>query len=918
LKHNLLGTARSTFVLVFTMVCAIASHGQPLVAVPDGYATQNGGTTGGGSATPVTVTTASAFKSVAENDDPAVIIVQGKLNVGNIGIGSNKTIIGADRNSGLYGGRVSVKGTNNIFQKLIIGPSNTDAMEVSGATNVFITKCEFYDGADGSLDIVRESDYVTVSWCKFYYVNQTTHKNTLMIGNSDDRTSDAGKLHVTLHHNWFAEKCDQRMPRVRYGHVHIYNNYYNSVGNPYCIGTGFECHIRLENTYFENTNNPWREQAIGALASGGEIDWNNLKFVNCVQPTYINNSYPVFSPPYQFEMDSVDDVKSLVTDPVYGAGNRLARSSVANMSNGNTIRIMPLGDSITAGEHYGYPTNGERIGYRKPLYELMVANAYDVNFVGSLHWGFDMTPPFDCDHEGWPGWQASQIAANVYRWLEQNPPDIILAHVGTNGLSADNVKDVEQMLNEIDRYEIDNDAEIIVFLARIIHRYEMDSSAITTAFNDNVEAMALSRVQNQGDKIIMVDMENGAGIDYMADGVDMLGTTYPKVSYDRYHPTDQGNTKMAKLWFEHLDIFLERYKARNPYPEDGSYLWPSAFTEFRWSIPAPRHPNDVVTCDVYIGMDPNTLKKIAADEPNDSLPSEVFPVIPETAYYWRVDCNDPNAGNPVITEGTLWTFHTFDPAPEIDAGERLYVRLPNNDMPAVMQMSATVTDEGDPNAVLYYLWSTESAPAGIPDDIFDDNTTEDPLVSFPADGEYILRLSVSDDGPVEIQESKDIVSDTVTITVGPWTSNHFRINCGGPTLYNGSEIWESDLRYLVEGHEGVPLDSSDWGVDPSKASNPAPDLVYESINHLQDWTNPSESIQYTFPVPEGKYTVRLHTLCEVRVGRSTTFVIEVAILEFTTDVTDSNGLQIEINGGYDGSNPGESDAWVAALEIITL
>ena len=63
--------------------------------------------------------------------------------------------------------------------------------------------------------------------------------------------------------------------------------------------------------------------------------------------------------------------------------------------------------------------------------------------------------------------------------------------------------------------------------------------------------------------------------------------------------------------------------------------------------------------------------------------------------------------------------------------------------------------------------------------------------------------------------------------------------------------------------------------------------------------------------------MRLHTLCEVRVGRSTTFVIEVAILEFTTDVTDSNGLQIEINGGYDGSNPGESDAWVAALEIIT-
>jgi len=767
-KHNLLSTARSTFVLVFIMVCAIASHGQPPVAVPDGYATQNGGTTGGGSATPVTVTTASSFKSAAVNDNPAVIIVEGKLNVGDVSIGSNKTIIGADASSGLYGGAVQVRGTNDIFQNLIIGPSGKDAMELSGAKNVFIHKCEFVDGADGSLDIVRESDYVTVSWCKFYYVNQTSHRNTLMIGNSDSRTSDRGKLHVTIHHTWFSDKCNSRQPRVRYGHVHLYNNYYSNVGNLYCIGIGVYCNIRLENTYFDNIRDPWADYGG---TSNGEIGWSNLKFVNCSQPTFMPNKFPVFDPPYSFTMDTVDDVKSLVTDPNYGAGNRLARSSVANMSNGKTIRIMPLGDSITAGEHYGYPTFGERTGYRKHLYELLVANAYDVNFVGSLHWGSDMTPPFDCDHEGHPGWTASQIADNVYQWLEQNPPDIILAHVGTNGLTT-NIDSVERMLDEIDRYENDNDVEITVFLARILHRYEMDSHATTTAFNDNVEAMVLSRVQNQGDKIIVVDMENGAGIDYMADGVNMLGTTYPGVSYDRYHPTDQGNMKMAKLWFEHLDILLEPYKAHRPYPENGSYLWPSAFTEFRWSIPAPRHPNDVVTCDVYIGMEPNTLEMIAADEPNDSLPSEVFPVIPETVYYWRVDCNDPNGGNPVITEGRVWTFHTIDPAPKVDAGKNLSVPMPRR-MPLVIPMSATVTDEGEPNAV-YYLWSIESAPVGISHDTFDDNTTENPLVSFPAPGEYILRLSVSDDGPVEIQELKDIVSDTVTITVEPWTSNRPR------------------------------------------------------------------------------------------------------------------------------------------------
>ena len=431
------------------------------------------------------------------------------------------------------------------------------------------------------------------------------------------------------------------------------------------------------------------------------------------------------------------------------------------------VRIMPLGDSITAGEHYGFPANGERAGYRKPLYELLVANNNDVDFVGSLNWGFDITPPFDCDHEGHPGWAASTIATNVYGWLEQNPAEIILAHVGTNGLSADNVTDVERMLDEIDRYEMDKDVEITVFLARIIHRYLMESQEITTAFNDNVEAMALSRVQNQGDRIIMVDMENGAGIDYMTDGVDMWGTTYPGLNYDRSHPSDQGNIKMANLWFEHLDNFLSpQYTASWPYPGNGGYQWPPTFTEFQWSIPAPRHPNDVVTCNVYIGTDPNALGLIAANEPNDFLSSDVYPINPDTAYYWRVDCNDPNAGNPVITEGKVWTFHTFDPVPKVYAGKDMSGGLPpRGGRSLVLQMDATVTDEGDPNAVLYYLWSVESAPADTPDVVFDDNTIEDPLVTFSAAGEYILRLSASDDGPVEIQESKDIGSDTVTITV---------------------------------------------------------------------------------------------------------------------------------------------------------
>jgi hypothetical protein len=61
----------------------------------------------------------------------------------------------------------------------------------------------------------------------------------------------------------------------------------------------------------------------------------------------------------------------------------------------------------------------------------------------------------------------------------------------------------------------------------------------------------------------MVDMENGAGLDYTDslpdptanppyEGGDMWGKLYPGVSYDKFHPNDKGNTKMAVKYYEEL------------------------------------------------------------------------------------------------------------------------------------------------------------------------------------------------------------------------------------------------------------------------------------------------------------------------------------------------------------------------------
>jgi len=314
------------------------------IAVPDGYA-EYAGTTGGGDATPDTVSTASEFRAAVNTTTPAVIIVKGRLNVGDVDVRSNKTIVGANSDAGLYGGTIEVDGSNYIFQNLTFGPADGDVMEVSGGTKVFITKCEFYGSSDELLSIVREADYVTVSWCKFHFRNPDSHSFGHLIGNRDDRTSDRGKLHVTMHHNWYDDGVHGRMPRVRYGHVHIYNNYWNSSNTNYCIGIGVECHIRLENSHFDHVDDPWADYGG---TDNGEIGWNNLLFEGSTQPTFMPNAYPVFTPPYDFSLDSVDNVKTIVT--TY-AGNISDTSTAIEREDGK------IPASISLHQNYPNPFN---------------------------------------------------------------------------------------------------------------------------------------------------------------------------------------------------------------------------------------------------------------------------------------------------------------------------------------------------------------------------------------------------------------------------------------------------------------------------------------------------------------------------------------------------------------------------------
>ncbi|GIG22152.1 alpha-N-arabinofuranosidase [Cellulomonas chitinilytica] len=275
-----------------------------------GWASQNGGTTGGGSASVTTVTSASALTSAASGTTAKVVRVSGTISCsGMLTIGSNKTIEGAS-GSKIVGCGLNVKSAKNvILRNLTFDGWDDDAINVETSTNVWIDHNTFGTGYDGSADIKRASDYVTVSWNRFNGQN----KNSL-VGHSDDNGSqDRGHLRVTYHHNWF-NGTTQRNPRVRFGNpVHVYNNLYSSVKS-YGVASTEEAGVLVEGNYFENTPDTYH-LGEGSSSAGSLVARNNT----FVGSTAGQTGGSVASIPYSYSLDSSSQVKSIVSA---GAGAR--------------------------------------------------------------------------------------------------------------------------------------------------------------------------------------------------------------------------------------------------------------------------------------------------------------------------------------------------------------------------------------------------------------------------------------------------------------------------------------------------------------------------------------------------------------------------------------------------------------------
>ena len=270
--------AVATFAAMAVTTAAIPAFA---VTSPDfpmaGFATQNGGTTGGKGYSEVTVDNVNDLKTHAKAGNKIIYVKPGTY-MGPVEVGSNVTIYGyqgAIIAQPTSGSAMKLSGSKNVIIRNLkfkgVGAhddDDEDCLQVNHESkNVWIDHVDVYDGHDGNLDITNASDYVTISWTKFSYTSASTgHQFSNLIGNSKTKTSDRGHLNVTIHHTWWADGVVERMPRVRFGKVHVANNLFDSKNASYCVRAAVEADIRIERNVFIGV-----QKALDLYTSDGTI-----------------------------------------------------------------------------------------------------------------------------------------------------------------------------------------------------------------------------------------------------------------------------------------------------------------------------------------------------------------------------------------------------------------------------------------------------------------------------------------------------------------------------------------------------------------------------------------------------------------------------------------------------------------------
>lgn len=225
------------------------------------------------------------------------------------------------------------------------------------------------------------------------------------------------------------------------------------------------------------------------------------------------------------------------------------------------LRIMPIGDSITAGytdmENPEHPFN---FGYRGYLYRKLCNAGVPFCFVGASPEPFDCrfgdpthggtrTPTFDLravgedHHRGYGGATISQIAGQVDSWMEEDRPDVMLLMIGINGIDKDSPRRLEQLVSRI----FSRDERVQLLISCIPPLIEFNTELF--AYNRFIQERLVPSFSSRGYSIAEVDHYRL----YLTDPSNPRSIDQSLFSNGINHPTDSCYEMIAETWYKAIE-----------------------------------------------------------------------------------------------------------------------------------------------------------------------------------------------------------------------------------------------------------------------------------------------------------------------------------------------------------------------------
>ncbi|MEV6983972.1 FG-GAP-like repeat-containing protein [Sphaerisporangium sp. NPDC051017] len=211
-----------------------------------------------------------------------------------------------------------------------------------------------------------------------------------------------------------------------------------------------------------------------------------------------------------------------------------------------SLRVMPLGDSIT----YGVESSDGN-GYRDELYAYLKDTWSSVDFVGSVKAG-SMSDP---DNQGHPGKRIGEIAAFAYCTVPRYQPNVITLHAGTNDMNQDYyLSSAPTRLKKLINQALTDSPRATVLVAKLIPTGKAGLQPRIDAYNAALPGMVRD-LQSEGKHVLLVDMSRVL----VSDGLE-----------NDAHPTDAGYAKMAAAWYSAISAADAKGWIQTPLPENAA------------------------------------------------------------------------------------------------------------------------------------------------------------------------------------------------------------------------------------------------------------------------------------------------------------------------------------------------------------